>query len=71
MLENKILEHLSATAIPLSVAELGRALPAAASAEIEHACYLLRTQRRLGRNGANTPASPYRYYLKQNLDAPV
>ena len=71
MLANKIVEHLSATVFPQSVAELGRALPGAEKADIEQACYLLRTQRQLGRNGADTPANPYRYYLKRKQGALV
>jgi DNA-binding IclR family transcriptional regulator len=64
MLTDRIVKHLAALGTPQSVAEIARALTVKAS-EIERACYALREQRQLGRNGADTPASPFRFYLKR------
>lgn len=49
---------------PMSVEELAGAIPSVTRADILEVCTQLRAQRRLGRNGANSPASPYRFYLK-------
>lgn len=49
---------------PMSVAELSAAIPQSLKADVAVACERLRRQARLGRNGANTPAKPHRFYLK-------
>jgi hypothetical protein len=51
---------------PHSVAEIAAAIPGAAHPDVEQACNQLRAQGKLGRNGANTDASPYRFYLKRS-----
>ena len=53
---------------PMSVAELVAAIPGGSRAEVWDACTRLREQGRLGRNGADTPSSPYRFYLKKRGD---
>jgi hypothetical protein len=65
-LADQILDLLAAnTGRPQSVAEIAAAIPGAAHSDVEQACNELRAQGRLGRNGANTDASPYRFYLKR------
>jgi hypothetical protein len=51
---------------PQSVAEIAAAIQGATQADVEQACNQLRAQGKLGRNGANTDASPYRFYLKRS-----
>jgi len=53
---------------PQSVAEIAAAIPGAAQSDVERACNRLRAQGKLGRNGANTDASPYRFYLKRGRE---
>jgi len=53
---------------PMSVAELAAVIPGGTHTEIWTACTGLREWGRLGRNGANTPSSPYRFYLKKHGD---
>ncbi len=60
-IEAVLREHLGH---PMSIAELKAAIPGSTGAELWGACTELREQSRLGRNGANTPSSPYRFYLK-------
>jgi len=54
---------------PLSVAELSARLPGRLRPHIEAACVELREQGRLGRNGADTHAKPFRFYLKDDVRA--
>jgi hypothetical protein len=53
---------------PMSVVELVAVIPGSTITEIWAACTRLRDQGRLGRNGADTPSSPYRFYLKKHGD---
>jgi hypothetical protein len=50
---------------PQSVAELAAAIPEATRSDIVRTCVLLRMQGAVGRNGADTTASPHRYYMKR------
>jgi hypothetical protein len=50
---------------PKSVEELAAEIPEASPASILAACMEMREQRKLGRNGAGKPGSPFRFYLKK------
>ena len=60
-IEAVLREHLGH---PMSLAELQAAIPGSTRRKLTAACMQLREQGRLGRNGANTQSSPYRFYLK-------
>lgn len=60
---------LAHPAEPMSVAELAQAIPGSVQGDVQEACHALRLCHRLGRNGANTAASPYRFYLKNDVRA--
>jgi len=72
ILGHQIVDWLAANpGRPQSMAEIAAAIPGAVQSDVEHACNQLRAQGKLGRNGANTDASPYRFYLKRSApDAP-
>ena len=55
---------------PMSVAEISAAIPRSLKAHVAFVCERLRSQGRLGRNGANQPGKPYRFYLKNFGDLP-
>ena len=55
--------------VPKSVSELAAEIPGSAWVNVEFTCYALRARLRLGRNGAGTSESPYRFYLKNDLPA--
>jgi hypothetical protein len=50
---------------PQSLAEIAAAIPEATRSNMSRTCMLLRMQGVLGRNGADTTASPHRYYVKR------
>ena len=65
MFADRIMQHLADAIFPRSVNELAQAFPEARAVDIERACYDLRERGRLGRNGADTHSSPYRFYVKR------
>jgi hypothetical protein len=68
MLREKILYWLSAHPNqPQSVEQLAAAIPGTSKAELVDECELLRSEALLGRNGANSVASPFRFYLRAHL----
>ncbi len=49
---------------PMSVEEITANLPGHLYADVEAACIRLRSEGKLGRNGADTESSPFRYCRK-------
>lgn len=66
VLAEQIVDWLAANpGKPQSVAEIAAAIPDASPPDVERVCDQLRAEGKLGRNGANTAASPYRFYIKR------
>lgn len=68
MLRASIVKYLSMyPGKPQALDDLAAALPGNSKEDIQKQCEKLRSEALLGRNGANTSVSPYRYYLKAHL----
>jgi len=68
MADMKIIDWLAAhPGAPQSVAQIAAAIPGSDPRIVEQLCEKLRAASRIGRNGANTSASPLRYYIKRRL----
>jgi hypothetical protein len=70
MLDDRIVDWLTAhSGRPQSVAELAAAIPEATPTNTVRTCILPRTQDIIGRYGASTIESPYRFYVKRTKNS--